>query len=124
MTVAAAFRAVEDLTSGPTGGFTLWNLIQFGVIGLVLICLAARKWIVPEWVLKASEERQTADLAAKDREIETLKAQVEKLQTVLQDQVIPALTRATEVAATYNEELARRRFTQSIRDSSRDPERP
>jgi hypothetical protein len=108
--VLSALRAVGDLTSGPAGGFDLWNLIQFGLLGVGFACLAVRKFIVPEWVLRNAEERHARELAEERAKNALLQGQVEKLQTVYQESLIPALVRATEVAATYNEELARKRW--------------
>jgi hypothetical protein len=110
---SSLFHFAKVLTEPPP--FDLWNLLQFGVIAFGLICLLIRKWIVPEWVLKREEERHVTELAAARAERDGYKAQVERLQTVTIEQMIPALTRSTEVAAKYNEELAHQRWSQGDR---------
>lgn len=110
--IFSSLHAADVLKAPP---FDLWNLLQFGFIGLGLICLAIRKWIVPEWVLKREEERHVKEMAEVRAERDSYKAQVERLQSVTVEQMIPALTRATEVAAKYNEELAHQRWSQGER---------
>lgn len=113
----SSFAAAADLTASPP--FDLWNLIQFGLLGVGFVCLAAGKWIVPEWALRHAEERHAKELAEVRGERDGYKGQVERLQAVTIEQMIPALTRATEVAATYNEELARQRYTGDRRTGDR-----
>lgn len=99
-----------------------WSLIQYGILGVIVTCLVTRKGIVPEWVLKQSEDRHARELSAMDerhtRELKAsqdenagLRDQVGRLQAVTMEQMIPALTRATEVAAKYNENQAHQRWS-------------
>lgn len=95
----------------------VWNLIQFGFVGFVLVCMTVRKWIVPEWTLKAAEERHAETVErhaetvrSKDAEISALKSQVERLQDVTHHQTLPALLRSAEIVAKYNEEAAHKRW--------------
>lgn len=100
-----------------------WSLIQYGIVGVLALALISRRGIVPEWILKRDEVRHAEELAAQDKrhqeameaaraQIKSLESQVERLQDVTLHEMIPALTRATAVAATYNEELARQRHRQ------------
>jgi hypothetical protein len=111
--ISSTLHSAGELTAAPP--FDLWNLIQFGLLGVGFVCLAAGKWIVPEWVLRRAEERHAKELAEVRAERDGYKGQVERLQVVTIEQMIPALTRATEVAATYNEELARQRWSHGER---------
>jgi F0F1-type ATP synthase membrane subunit b/b' len=88
----------------------IWGLIQFGFVGFVLVCMTIRKWIVPEWTLKAAEERHVEAVRSKDAEITALKSQVERLQDVTHNQTLPALLRSAEIVAKYNEEAAHKRW--------------
>jgi len=107
--ISSSLHAAADVLS-KAPPFDLWNLLQFGVIALGLICLAVRRWIVPEWVLKREEEQHAKEIAAVRAERDDYKAQVERLQAVMIEQMVPALARSTEVAAKYNEELAHQRW--------------
>ncbi len=105
---------VPDLT--PPAGFDIWNLIQFGFVGFILVCFMVRRFVVPEWTLRSAEERHAKELAGKDAEIAALKSQVERLQGMAEQQMIPALTRATEIVARYTEEQQRERLRADLRD--------
>lgn len=103
-----------DLT--PKLGFDVWNLVQFGFVGFVLVCFMIRKFLVPEWTLRQAEERHAQEMAGKDAEIASLKSQVERLQGMTEQQMIPALTRSTEIVARYTEEQQRDRLLREARD--------
>lgn len=98
----------NSLASSPP--VDIWNLVQFGFVGFVLVCMTIRKWIVPEWTLRQAEERHAVTVAGKDTEIAALKSQVERLQDVTHNQTLPALLRSAEIVARYNEEAAHKRW--------------
>lgn len=101
----------------PALPFDITQILQFGLLGLIFLCLVFRKFIVPEWTLKATEERSDIEKAELARRLTETQEQLDKLQDVFQDQMIPALTRATEINARYNEELQRARFSKKPRPS-------
>jgi hypothetical protein len=105
--------AAGALTTAPKS-LDVVSLLQFGFVGFVLVCILARKFLVPEWVYREAQERNAKDLADERERNEKLTGQLERLQNVFQDQMIPALTRSTEVNATYNEELAHRRYSSGV----------
>lgn len=86
------------------------QLLQYGLLGLVVLCILFRKYLVPEWTLKAVEERAASERSDLERRLAASEEQLNKLQDVFQEQMIPALTRATEINARYNEELQRARY--------------
>lgn len=95
--------------------FDVTQVLQFGLLGLIFLCLVFRKFIVPEWTLKQTEERSAAEKAELARRLSETREQLDKLQDVFQDQMIPALTRATEINSRYNEELQRARFSRQAK---------
>lgn len=118
----------SDAQSGPTTPTSLdpaelvQYLLQYGPLGIVLICILFRKGLVPEWTLRQTEEagrQREEDLANRLGETQE---QLEKLQDVFQDQMIPALTRATEVNARYTEELQRARYNRRRDDDPGEPD--
>ncbi len=90
--------------------FDITQILQFGLLGLIFLCLVFRKFIVPEWTLKNAEDRHVAEKEELTRRLTETKEQLDRLQDVFQDRMIPALTRATEINARYNEELQRARY--------------
>lgn len=96
------------------------QVLQFGLLGLVFICLVFRKFLVPEWVLKATEERAEKDKAELQTRLSETREQLDRLQTVFEDQMIPTLTRATEVNARYTDELQRARYARKERPERND----
>ncbi len=90
--------------------FDITQVLQFGLLGLIFLCLVFRKFIVPEWTLKAQEERSDAEKAEITKRLDETREQLDKLQSVFQDQMIPALTRATEINARYTDELQKARY--------------
>ncbi len=93
--------------------FDITTLLQYGLLGLIFLCLVFRKFIVPEWVLKDAEARAAKEKEDLERRLSETRDQLNKLQNVFQEQMIPTLTRATEVNAKYNEELQRARLRHS-----------
>ncbi len=106
------------LAQQPAGGgadlgslVDLSQLIQYGVLGLIFLCVILRKFVVPEWVLRQAEERAAAERAELTRRLEDTQAQVTRLQQVFEDQMIPTLTNASMINARYLEELQALRMT-------------
>ena len=85
------------------------TLIQSGVIGIVLVCVLLRKFLVPEWTLKDAEKRHSDEVAAKDRDITELKTVNTTLRTLTEQEIIPALVRANQLSADYAQDLAAER---------------
>ncbi len=110
---AASVMAQQQPAPAASGQlpFDITQVLQFGLLGLIFLCLVFRKFIVPEWTLKQSEDRAEAEKADLERRLTETREQLDKLQDVFQDQMIPALPRATEINARYNEGLQRRRFS-------------
>lgn len=96
--------------SSPALPFDVTSVLQFGLLGLIFLCLVFRKFIVPEWVLKQTEDRAAAEKEDLTKRLNEAREQLEKLQDVFQDQMIPTLTRAVDINAKYNEEMQRARF--------------
>jgi hypothetical protein len=96
------------------------QVLQFGLLGIVFLCLIFRKFVVPEWTLKAAEERATSEKDDLMRRYTETREQLDKLQDVFQDQMIPALTKATEINARYTEELQKARYVR--KDPSEPPQ--
>jgi hypothetical protein len=101
----------------------LTYFLQFGPLGIVTICLLSRKFLVPEWVLKQAEKAGEQERATLEQRLSETQEQLEKLQDVFQEQMIPALTRATEVNARYTEEMQRQRYNRDPRDPPPEPMR-
>lgn len=120
ITVANAATAAQA-SSGSALPFDITQILQFGLLGLIFLCLVFRKFIVPEWTLKQAEDRHAAEKEELSRRLAETREQLDRLQDVFQDRMIPALTRATEINARYNEELQRARYRR--RDTG-DPDHP
>lgn len=86
------------------------QVLQYGLLGIIFFCVIIRKFIVPEWTLKKAEEKAEAEKAELTERLAETREQLNKLQGVFQDQMIPALTRATEINAKYTDELQRARY--------------
>lgn len=119
-----AIFALIELASGTTQtvagtSLDLTQILQFGLLGLIFVCILLRKYLVPEWVLKEFQENSRAREAEQTARLNETREQLDRLQDVFQDQMIPALTRATEINARYTEELQRARF---LRKQGRDDE--
>ncbi len=84
-----------------SSSFDITSILQFGLLGLIFVCVLFRKFVVPEWTLTAAETHaavEKADLAAR---VVELQEQVGRLQSAYQELIIPALTRSTEINAKY-----------------------
>lgn len=96
-----AMLAAATATSSPTASL-IGYIAQFGVVGLLLLDVGiTRKVFVPRWTLdneRAERERERTD---KDQRIADLLTSNNKLTDLAEQQVIPALTRATEVNKDY-----------------------
>ena len=82
--------------------------LNVGLVGVLLLMFVLRKGIVPEWVLRQTEERHKAELAAKDVDIKELKELVKQGTELYNNQVVPAFTRSIDVNREYLELLRRR----------------
>lgn len=100
--------AGNSVTVGGDWGLAV-QILQFGFIGVVLLCILLRKFLVPEWVLKDAETRHDKEIAAKDVEIKELKESNSALRTLTEQQIIPALVRANQLSADYAADLAAER---------------
>ena len=90
--------------------FDITQILQFGLLGLIFLCLVFRKFIVPEWTLKAAEDRAEKEKVEIQTRLNETREQLAKLQTVFQEQMIPTLTKASEINARYTEELQKARY--------------
>lgn len=106
------FLVVTAATNPTTAAlpFDITQVLQFGLLGLIFLCLVFRKFIVPEWTLKAQEQRLDSEKAELVQRLNETREQLERLQNVFQDQMIPALTQATAINARYTDELQRARY--------------
>lgn len=86
-----ALIAAEATGSG--GGADWTGLAQYGVLGLVVLGFIFGK-IVPGYLY----ERRV-------QEVEALKAEVGRLRDTIEEKVIPALIRSTDVLARYVDRL-------------------
>jgi hypothetical protein len=118
LTLVAAVAASSP-TSAATS-FSITQVLQFGILGLIFLCVVFRKYVVPEWTLKAAEERSAAEKAELTARLAETREQLNSLQSVFQDQMIPALTRATEVNARYTDELQQARYARKTKPDSDD----
>jgi hypothetical protein len=107
VSVAQAAAKAPAQTAVP---FDITQILQFGLLGLIFLCLIFRKFIVPEWTLKQAEEQSKAEKDELTQRLTETREQLDKLQDVFQDQMIPALTRATEINARYTDELQKARY--------------
>jgi hypothetical protein len=116
--VAAALVAAQSPTSAVP--FDITQILQFGLLGLIFLCLIFRKFIVPEWTLKQAEEKSQAEKAELIERLTETREQLNSLQAVFQDKMIPALTRATEINARYTDELQKARYRRPPESPSAD----
>lgn len=96
------------------------QFLQFGLLGVIFVCVITKKFIVPEWVLNQLQAQYDAEAKLKDEQIaslkvdkEELKADLEQLQTIYRTDVIPALVRATQLNAEYMDLKSRGEHAQS-----------
>lgn len=93
----------------------LTQFLQFGILGLIFLCVILRKYLVPEWTLKQQQEQGEKELKLKDEQIvalqqdkKDLSESLGQLQALTRDQIIPALVRANQLSADYVTQLAQR----------------
>jgi hypothetical protein len=113
--VAALMAATADDGGGvgmPT--IDIAQFLQFGLLGVIFVCVVTKKFIVPEWILKQMQDQYDAEARLKDEQIASLKTDkaelkedLEQLQTIYRTDVIPALVRATQLNAEYMDHKAR-----------------
>jgi hypothetical protein len=118
MTAAHLATAVLAAAGDNSGNVVLDQylpFVNFGVLGILIVLLVSKKWLIPAWTLediKETHERELgvkdAVIADKDEDIKELKESLNALQALTREQVIPALVRANQLSADYVAELARR----------------
>lgn len=111
--VSAASDSGDALGGVPLG--TLFNIAQFGLLGVFFVMLISKKFVVPKWTLDDLKEAHDRELAVKDEiiaaqkaDIIELKRTVAELQSLTSEKMIPALVQANTLSAAYVAELARR----------------
>jgi Tfp pilus assembly protein PilO len=108
---------------------TIAAFAQFGLLGVFFVMLISKKFVVPKWTLDTQDEnhkRELADkeeahareLTIKDQQIASLetdkrelKANLDNLQNLTRDQMLPAMIEANRLTAAYVDALARRAGT-------------
>jgi hypothetical protein len=86
------------------------QLIQYGVLGLVLLLVIIRKYLVPEWTLKSAEDRAAAERADLERRLAEAEAQLARFRQIFEEQMIPALLQATDTNKRYVTEMEHARI--------------
>lgn len=115
----AAEMAGTDLTE-------LATFAQFGLLGIFFVMLISKKWLVPKWTLDSLEETHARELkdkedaharelalrdamlAAADKREQEFKKNLDDLQNLTREQMLPAMIEANRLTALYVETLARR----------------
>lgn len=105
---------------------TIATFAQFGLLGIFFVMLISKKFVVPKWTLDSLDENHqremadkesahTRELAIKDQQIASLEADkrelkknLDDLQNLTRDQMLPAMIEANRLTAAYVETLARR----------------
>lgn len=84
------------------------TFLQFGLLGVIFVCVVMKKFIVPEWTLTALKEQYEQQIKVKEDQIAALKADKEELKTTAEqlqkltrDEMIPALVVANQMAAEH-----------------------
>lgn len=110
--------AVQSAAGGSSGvsAVDVTQLIQYGVLGLVLLLVIVRKYLVPEWTLKAAEERAAAERADLERRLTESEAQLARFRQIFEEQMIPALLQATDTNKRYVTEMEHARFASKNHD--------
>ena len=99
---------------------------QFGLLGIFFVMLVSKKFVVPKWTLDSLEETHARELKDKDdaharelairdanaaaterREVE-LKRNLDDLQDLTRQQMLPAMIEANRLTALYVDTLAKR----------------
>lgn len=93
------------LAAGSTGNSTLdlvGAILQFGLPGLIFLDVAVtRKVFTLQLFLTNEQKERERERAAFEATVTEQKATILRLTNLAEDQVIPALTRATEVNRDY-----------------------
>jgi uncharacterized protein YacL (UPF0231 family) len=104
----ALLMSAAASTGGLTGSFGVATFLQFGLLGVVFLCIVMKKFIVPEWTLTALKDQYEAQIKVKEDQIsalkddkEELKVTAEQLQKLTRDEMIPALVVANQMAAEH-----------------------
>lgn len=105
---------------------TIATFAQFGLLGIFFVMLISKKFVVPKWTLDTQDEnhqRELSDkeqahvreLSIKDQQIASLetdkrelKKNLDDLQNLTRDQMLPAMIEANRLTAAYVDALARR----------------
>lgn len=118
-------------STGADSGFNLdlsqiFTYAQFGLLGVFFVMLISKKYVVPKWTLdalEASHERELKDkaeahareVAIRDQQLATaekretdLKKNLDDLQDLTRQQMLPAMIEANRLTALYVDTLARR----------------
>jgi hypothetical protein len=104
---------------GAMSGVDITQLVQYGVLGLVLLLVILRKYLVPEWTLKAAEERAAAERADLERRLNESEAQLARFRQIFEEQMIPALLIATDTNKRYVTEMEHARIAGRATDGER-----
>lgn len=102
------------------------SFAQFGLLGIFFVMLVSKKFVVPKWTLDTLEDNHQREIKDRDeafaREIATkdvliasleadkreLKKNLDDLQDLTRQQMLPAMIEANRLTAAYVETLARR----------------
>jgi uncharacterized protein YacL (UPF0231 family) len=91
-----------------TSSVGIATFLQFGLLGVIFVCVVMKKFIVPEWTLTALKEQYEQQIKVKEDQISALKADKEELKTTAEqlqkltrDEMIPALVVANQMAAEH-----------------------
>ena len=111
MIMAAASGGGPSLT-------LIGQILQFGLVGLLLVAVLTKKFVVPRWTYDEGLSQKDVVIAEKDRiiadkddDIRELKESLNALQALTREQMIPALVRANQLSAEYVAEIAHGRAT-------------
>jgi len=106
---------------------TIATFAQFGLLGIFFAMIISRKFIVPKWTLDTLEENHNREIENKDeahaRELaikdaqlamieadkRELKKNLDDLQELTRQQLLPAMIEANRLTAAYVDTLARRK---------------
>lgn len=133
ITLAADPSPIPSPTGGGSegGGFNLdlnqiFTFAQFGLLGVFFVMLISKKYVVPKWTLDSLEETHKRELEDKDKAHERelairdqqlanseqrekdLKKNLDDLQDLTRQQMLPAMIEANRLTALYVDTLARR----------------
>ena len=78
------------------------TLLSYGLLGLIFLDLClTRRLVVPSWSLKREQEERARERAEHQATIDRQAAIITKMTDNQMTEVVPALTRATDVARIY-----------------------